>query len=515
MTMSPTAQQQRSGPALRLGPQLTRRKPLQQMVRDSDTASTGLIRSFGLLQLTMISVGATLGTGIFVVLGDAVPIAGPAVWISFVVAGVAAMLSALSYAEMAGAVPVSGSSYSYTYATMGEGLAWICGWCLLLEYAVSVAAIAVGAGEYLTEIATTFGVTLPEALIQPPGDGGLFNVPAVAVVLLATVLLIRGARESALVNTVLVVLKIAVLLFFVLVAFTAFDSRNFAPLLPMGSAGVTAAASRLFFSYIGFDAASTAGDEARNPQRDLPRAIILSMAIITSLYILVALAAVGARPWGWFDGQEAALVRILQEVTGSSWMSLVFAVGAVVAIVSIVLVVLYGQTRILMAMSRDGLVPPVFGRVSARTGTPVANTLITGGVIAAAAGLVPLGELADATSIGTLFAFSLVSLAVIDLRRRRPDLPRTFRVPLFPLTPILAVTMCVLLMVNLGSSTWVVFVLWMALGAAVYLGYGRRHSTVAAMTDDEYAEASTSSTTDAPASADTRTPAHETVKDDQ
>jgi APA family basic amino acid/polyamine antiporter len=296
MTTSPTAQQQRSGPTLGLGRQLARRKPLQQMVRDSDTASTGLIRSFGLLQLTMISVGATLGTGIFVVLGDAVPIAGPAVWISFVIAGVAAMLSALSYAEMAGAVPVSGSSYSYTYATMGEGLAWICGWCLLLEYAVSVAAIAVGAGEYLTEIATTFGVVLPEALIQPPGDGGLFNVPAVAVVLLATVLLIRGARESAMVNTVLVVLKVVILLFFVFVAFTAFESRNFAPLLPMGSAGVTAAASRLFFSYIGFDAASTAGDEARNPQRDLPRAIILSMVIITSLYILVAIAAVGARP---------------------------------------------------------------------------------------------------------------------------------------------------------------------------------------------------------------------------
>ena len=326
--------------------------------------------------------------------------------------------------------------------------------------------------------------------------------------LLATVLLVRGARESALVNTVLVVLKIAVLLFFVLVAFTAFDSRNLAPLLPMGTAGVTAAASRLFFSYIGLDAASTAGDEARNPQRDLPRAIILSMVIITSLYIPVALAAVGARPWGWFDGQEAALVQILQEVTGSSWASLLFAVGAVIAIVSIVLVVLYGQTRILMAMSRDGLVPPVFGRVSARTGTPVANTLITGGVIAAAAGFVPLGELADATSIGTLFAFSLVSLAVIDLRRRRPDLPRTFRVPLFPLTPLLAVCMCVLLMVNLGGSTWIVFVLWMAVGAAVYLGYGRRHSTVAAMDDDEYAQASAEPATDAPTT-------HETVKDDQ
>lgn len=502
MTMSPTLPDRRTTQGLPLGRQLARRKPLHQMARESDTASTGLIRSFGLLQLTMISVGATLGTGIFVVLGDSVPLAGPAVWISFVIAGVAAMLSALSYAEMAGAVPVSGSSYSYTYATMGEGLAWICGWCLLLEYAVSVAAIAVGAGEYITEMATALGVVLPEAFVQPPGEGGVFNVPAVAVVLLATVVLIRGARESAWVNTVLVVLKIAVLLFFVAVAFTAFDSRNFAPLLPMGTAGVTAAASRLFFSYIGFDAASTAGDEARNPQRDLPRAIILSMAIITSLYILVAVAAIGARPWHWFDGQEAALVGVLQEITGRPWVSLVFATGAVVAIVSIVLVVLYGQTRILMAMSRDGLVPGVFGRVSPRTGTPVANTLITGGTIAAAAGLVPLGELADATSIGTLFAFSLVSLAVVHLRRTRPDLPRTFRVPLYPVTPILAVLMCAFLMVNLGGSTWTVFALWMAVGAGVYLGYGRRHSTVAALTDEEYAEAS------APV-----TPTPETVKD--
>ena len=493
MTISPPVRQ-RPGSRLTLGRQLSRRKPLQQMIRESDSGSTGLIRSFGLLQLTMISVGATLGTGIFVVLGDSVPIAGPAVWISFVIAGVAAMLSALSYAEMAGAVPVSGSSYSYTYATMGEGMAWICGWCLLLEYAVSVAAIAVGAGEYLTQIAAIFGIILPESLIQPPGEGGLFNVPAVAVVLLATVLLIRGARESALVNTVLVVLKIAVLLFFILIAFTAFDSRNFDPLLPMGTAGVAAAASRLFFSYIGFDAASTAGDEARNPQRDLPRAIILSMAIITSLYILVAVAAIGARPWNWFDGQEAALVGVLQEITGRPWVSLVFAVGAVLAIISIVLVVLYGQTRILMAMSRDGLIPRIFSRVSPRTGTPTANTLITGGVIAVTAGLVPLGELADATSIGTLFAFSLVSVAVIYLRRNRPDLPRTFRVPLYPLTPILAVAMCMFLMVNLGGATWVVFALWMTVGGAVYLGYGRRHSTVAAMTDEDYATTSAAGT---------------------
>nr|WP_229785492.1 amino acid permease [Paenarthrobacter histidinolovorans] len=447
--------------------------------KESDTQTTGLRRSLSLVQLTMISVGATLGTGIFVVLGDAVPIAGPAIWISFVIAGVAAMLSALSYAEMAGAVPVSGSSYSYTYVTMGEGLAWICGWCLLLEYAVSVAAVAVGAGEYLSEVTKAFGIDLPQALIQPPGDGGVFNVPAVVVVLLAVVLLVRGSRESAVVNTILVGLKVAVLLLFIVVAFSAFESRNLEPLAPMGLAGITAASSRLFFSYIGFDAASTAGDEAKNPQRDLPRAIVISMAAVTVLYVAVAVAAVGARPWGWFDGQESALVRILEEVTGTVWVSLIFAIGAVIAIVSIVLVTLYGQTRILMSMSRDGMIPPVFAKVSRRTHTPIANTLITGGAIAAAAGLIPLGELADATSIGTLFAFALVSISVIALRRSQPDIPRTFRVPLYPFTPILAVVMCLVLMLNLGGSTWIVFVIWMALGASIYLAYGRRHSVVA------------------------------------
>jgi Amino acid transporters len=367
---------------------------------------------------------------------------------------------------------------------MGEGLAWICGWCLILEYGVSVAAIAVGAGEYVNELASTFNVELPAALTNPPGaDGGVFNIPAVVVVVLAMVLLMRGAKESATVNTVLVFLKIAVLIFFVVIAFSAFNTGNFAPLLPMGTAGVSAAASRLFFSYIGFDAASTAGEEAVNPQRDLPRAIIASMIIVTVLYILVAVAAVGAKDWQWFVGKEAALVQVLEEITGQPWVALVFAVGAVVAIISIVITVLYGQTRVLVAMSRDGMVPRVFGKLNPRTGTPVLNTLITGGTIALTAGVVPLGQLADATSIGTLFAFSLVSLSVIYLRRNRPDLPRTFRVPFYPVTPILAVAGCVFLMVNLGGITWVVFGLWMVLGAGVYLAYGRRRSTVASKHD--------------------------------
>ncbi len=484
-----------SRPAVGLGRQLLRRKPLGQMLHEAEAGSGGrkLVRSFGVFQLTMISVGATLGTGILVILGDSVPLAGPAVFIAFLIAGIAALLSAVSYAEMAGMVPAAGSSYSYTYVTLGEGMAWICGWCLVLEYAVSVAAVSVGAGQYINESLAAFGWALPDSISQPPGAGGLLNLPAMAIVLLSMVLLIRGAKESAWVNTAIVIVKIAILLFFCAIAFSAFTIGNLSPLMPMGAAGVSAAASRVFFSYIGFDAASTAGEEAKNPQRDLPRAIMLSMVIVTTLYVLVAIAAVGAREWTWFDGTQAALVQILLEVTHQPWMALVFSVGAVLAIASIVLTVLYGQTRILMSMSRDGLVPKIFGRISKKRGTPVAGTLIVGIVVAVTAGLVPLGALADATSIGTLFAFALVNIAVIYLRRNRPELKRSYKVAFYPVTPILGALMCIYLMANLGGHTWVVFLAWMMVGLLAYFGYGRRHSRVAALTEDEYLELSTRS----------------------
>ncbi|MFQ4147718.1 amino acid permease [Arthrobacter sp. LAPM80] len=458
------------------------------MVHEAGSGTDGrkLVRSFGVLQLTMISVGATLGTGIFVILGDSVPLAGPAIFISFIIAGIAALLSAMSYAEMAGMVPVSGSSYSYTYATLGEGMAWICGWCLVLEYAVSVAAVAVGAGQYVNESVAGFGWALPAFISQPPGEGGLLNLPAMVIVLLSMVLLVRGAKESAWVNTAIVMVKIVVLLFFCVVAFTAFNAGNFTPLMPMGAAGVSAAASRVFFSYIGFDAASTAGEEAKNPQRDLPRAILISMAIVTSIYVLVAVAAVGARQWTWFDGTQASLVKILLEITNQPWMALVFSVGAVLAITSVVLTVMYGQTRILLSMSRDGLVPKIFGRISEKRGTPVAGTLIVGIAVALTAGVVPLGALADATSIGTLFAFALVNVAVIYLRRNRPELKRSYMVLFYPITPILGAFMCLYLMINLGGRTWLVFLAWMLVGMVAYFGYGRRHSRVAALSQADY-----------------------------
>ncbi|MFI0815710.1 amino acid permease [Streptomyces sp. NPDC021098] len=478
----PTAQRPESGPpAGGLGARLMRRKPVERLVAEGGHGEGGsLRRTMGVWQLTMISIGATLGTGIFVVLGEAVPDAGPAVVVSFVIAGLTALFSALSYAELAGTIPVSGSSYSYAYATMGELVAWVCGWCLILEYGVSVAAVAVGWGQYLNELLDgTLGVTIPDALAAPPGDGGVFNLPALLVVLLAMAFLLGGAKESARANTIMVAVKIAALVLFCAVAFTGIRAGNYTPFMPLGMAGVSAAGATLFFSYIGFDAASTAGEEAKNPQRDLPRAIMLSLVIVTALYCLVAAVAVGALPWKKFAGTEAALAGIMKDVTGQSFWAVVLAAGAVIAIASVVLTVLYGQTRILFAMSRDGLVPSVFSKVHAGTGVPRANTVIVSlfcGVLAAA---IPLGQLADATSIGTLFAFALVNIAVIVLRRTRPEMPRTFRVPLSPLFPLIGFGLCLWMMNSLELVTWVVFGVWMAVGLVLYFAYGMRRSRLA------------------------------------
>ncbi|MBT2407254.1 MULTISPECIES: amino acid permease [unclassified Streptomyces] len=460
---------------------LLRRKPVEQLVAEGGQGEGGsLRRSLTMWQLTMISIGATLGTGIFVVLGEAAPKAGPAVTISFIIAGLTALFSALSYAELAGSVPVSGSSYSYSYATMGEFIAWICGWCLVLEYAVSVAAVAVGWGQYLNELLDgTIGFTIPEQLAAPLGEGGWINLPSLAVVLLAMVFLMRGAKESARINTIMVAVKIVTLVLFIGIGVLGIKSGNYAPLAPLGVTGISAAASTLFFSYIGFDAASTAGEEAKNPKKDLPRAIMLSLGIVTVLYVLVAFVAVGAMPWQDFKGTEAALAQIMTDVTGTSVWGAVLAAGAVVAIASVVFAVLYGQTRILFAMSRDGLVPKVFAKVDEKTGAPRANVVIVSLFCGALAAFIPLGELANATSIGTLFAFALVNIAVVILRRTKPDMPRTFKVALFPVTPILGFIACGYMMYRLPGATWVAFGVWMAVGLVVYFLYGIRRSSLA------------------------------------
>ncbi|MEZ5184417.1 MAG: amino acid permease [Candidatus Nanopelagicales bacterium] len=469
--------------------QLMRVKNPDHIVEEGDHG--GLKRSMGLFALLMFSVGSIIGTGIFVILGEAIPKAGPAVIISFVLAAIVCAFSALSYAELAGTIPVSGSSYSYAYATLGEIIAWVCGWCLMLEYGVSVSAVAVGWGQYLNEFLSAFGIQLPAVIANPPGeDGGVFNLPAVFVVLACMFLLLRGASESARMNNIMVLLKLGILVFFCAVAFTAFNGGNFEPFMPLGVAGIGAAAGQVFFSYIGFDAASTAGEEAKNAKRDLPLAIIGSLVIVTIFYLLVTIATIGANGGqpSDYEGQsgEAVLAQVANKVTGGTWAGTIIALGAVISIFSVVLVTMYGQTRILFAMGRDGLLPRVFTKVNPRTQTPVNNTIIVAIVISILAALVPLGKLAEATSIGTLFAFMIVNAGVISLRRSRPNMERSFKTPLYPLTPILGVIGCIYLIASLDRVTWMVFFAWLAVGMIVYFTYGFRRSRLATGAPDSW-----------------------------
>ncbi|GGO97693.1 APC family permease [Wenjunlia tyrosinilytica] len=471
--------------------QLLRRKPVNAFLADADASAHGggLRRTVGTFQLTMIGIGATIGTGIFFALDAAVPEAGPAVVLSFVIGAVTAALTALCYAELASAVPVSGSSYSYAYATLGEFAACAVGWCLLLEYAVSGAAIAVSWGQYLNDLTERlFGFHMPDAISAPPGAGGYLNLPGAVLVLMCCLLLVRGAKESAVVNTVMVLLKLGVLALFVVVGATGFHAGNLHPFAPMGMAGVGAAASTVFFSFIGLDAVSTAGEEVRNPRRTLPLAIICALVVVTTVYVLVALVGVGAQPWTSFKGQEAGLSVILSDVTGAGWPGVLLSAGAVLSIVSVTLVVLYGQTRILYSMGRDGILPSAFHRVDARTGTPVLGTVIVGSFVAVLAAVVPLDVLADLTSMGTLVAFAVVSIGVMILRRTAPGLERGFKVPGYPVVPVLSVAFCGYLLYGLPLATYVMFGVWLVMALAVYFFYSRHHSRLQPGDTDEATE---------------------------
>jgi len=450
-------------------------KPVDRLVADTESESGQLKRAVGLLDLTALGIGAIIGTGIFVILGEAIGDAGPAIILSFVLAGITCAFSALAYAELASSIPVSGSAYTYAYATMGELLAWIIGWDLILEYGVSVAAVAVGWGQYFNELLDTlFGLSLPDSLASPPGDGGSFNLPAVFIVLAITLLLMVGVRESARANAVMVVIKVAIVIMFIVLAFTGFDSGNLEPFNPEGFGGVVTAASVIFFAYIGFDAISTSGEEVKRPSRDLPIAIIVSLAVCTLLYILVSTSAVGAMPYTDLEGQEAPLAQVL-ETLGFDWGATVISFGALIAITSVVLTILYGQTRIMFAMSRDGLVPRGLAKIGRRQ-TPVRITAGFGIFIALIAAFVPLSAIVELVNIGTLFAFIITNIGVIVLRRTRPDLERGFRVPWVPVVPIIGALLAAYLMTRLEGATWWRFAIWMALGLAIYFLYGRHHS---------------------------------------
>ncbi|MEV0175633.1 amino acid permease [Streptomyces sp. NPDC050803] len=458
---------------------MPRIKPPALLIAESgaDREGHGLKRTMGLFQLICFGVGAIVGTGIFVGLSDSVAQAGPAVVVSFLLAAITCVLTAFAFAELGGAIPVSGSSYSFAYAGLGERIAFLVGWCLLLEYGVSVSAVAVGWSQYVNELLdSVIGLQLPDALSAGPADGGAVNLPAVIVIAMAAVLLVRGVRESARATAAMAVLKLAILVAFCAIGFTAFKDGNLTPFSPAGLGGIGAGTTAAFFSYIGFDAITTAGEEAKNPRRDIPVAILVCIGLVTLLYCAVALAAIGAIGGDEVGGRPAALSYVVNEVTGSSVGGAIIAFGAVVAIASVVLAVMYGQTRILLSMSRDGLIPPVFEKVSPRTSTPVAGTLIVAIVFALPAAFASLDSVVNLCTIGTLAVMAVVNIAVIALRRREPALPRTFRVPLYPVVPLLGVGFCLYLMYETGWTTWLQFAVFLAVGLALYAGYGRRNS---------------------------------------
>lgn len=441
----------------------------------ADAASGGLRRSLGPWNLTALGIGSIIGTGIFVLTGTAASMnAGPSLVLSMVISAVGCAFAGLCYAEFSAMVPVAGSAYTYAYATIGELVAWIIGWDLVLEYALSVATVAVGWSGYFVSFLHTLGLTMPVALAAPP-----LNLPAIAIVLVVAGLLVIGIRESANANTALVVVKVAVLILFVAAGAAFVRRANLTPFVPpntgtfghFGWSGVLRGAGVMFFAYIGFDAVSTAAQEAKNPARDMPIGILGSLAVCTVLYVLVATVLLGIVPYSRLNVADPLAVGI--DATGLTWLSGVIKIAALFGLFSTMLVALLGQTRIFYSMSRDGLLPPVFSRVHPRFRTPHVSTMLTAGIVAVAAGLTPINVLGELVSIGTLLAFVLVSLGVIVLRRTAPDAPRPFRTPGVPYVPLAGALICLAQMVGLPLATWVRLAVWLVIGLVIYFGYGR------------------------------------------
>ena len=473
---------------------LFKTKSIEQLVGDVEHGGRALRRSLTAWDLTLLGIGAIIGTGIFVLTGTAAANqAGPAITMSYLAAGLACAFAALCYAEFASMIPISGSAYTYAYATLGELVAWMIGWDLILEYAVGSMTVAIGWSGYMQRLAAGFGLELPVALGAAP-PVGIINLPAVIIVLLIMVLLVIGVRESARFNAVMVMIKVVAVLFFLAAGVSYVEPANWQPFAPYGWPGIMAAAAVVFFAYIGFDAVSTTAEEAKNPQRDLPIGIIASLVICTILYLAVGAVLSGIVPVIQFRAAEGALpgvAMVAQEESikflnapvayalafiGLDWAAGLVSAGAVAGITSVLLVMLMSQPRIFFSMSRDHLLPPGVSKVHPRFGTPYITTIITCVVVALVAGLTQIQVVGEMTSIGTLFAFVVVCAAVLVLRAKRPDAVRPFRVPLGPLFPILGIVSCAYLMLSLPVLTWVRFLVWLDLGMIIYWLYGRTHS---------------------------------------
>jgi APA family basic amino acid/polyamine antiporter len=441
----------------------------------------GLKKVLGPVDLVMMGIGAIVGTGIFVLTGTGALTAGPALTVSFLIAAIACGFAALCYAEFASTIPVSGSIYTYSYATLGEIVAWIIGWDLLLEYGLATSAVSVGWSGYFQSLLAGFGLSLPRALTAAPGSvpgvDTILNLPAFLIMMVVTWVVSHGVRESARINNVMVAVKIGVVLLFIAVGVWHVEPANWQPFAPFGTAGIFNAAALVFFAFIGFDAVTSAAEEVRNPRRDLPIGIIGSLAVCTVLYVTVAAIMTGIVPFAKFAGVDHP-VSLALKFAGETWVAGFVDMGAIVGMTTVILVMTYAQTRVIFAMSRDGLLPTKLSSVHPVYATPYFATWTVGFVFATIAAFVPLNVLAELINIGTLAAFTLVSIAVLVLRRTRPDLPRAFRCPGGPVLPVLSVAFCVFLMAHLQPLTWVAFLVWMALGLAIYFLYARRNAVL-------------------------------------
>jgi APA family basic amino acid/polyamine antiporter len=465
------------------------RKPIGELTAEAEAGT--LRRSLGAFNLTTLGIGAIIGAGIFVITGTAAAqFAGPGIVISMMIAAIGCAFAGLCYAEFASMIPVAGSAYTYAYATLGELFAWIIGWDLILEYALGASTIAVGWSGTFVSILQDMGVSFPVQLTAPPGllvalqDGstvtGIFNVPATLIILLVTVILIIGIRESASFNTAIVIVKVGVLLLFIAFGAKYIQTANWHPFVPpntgkfgeFGWSGVLRGSGVVFFAFIGFDAVSTAAQEARNPQRDMPRGILLSLVICTALYIATALVLTGIIQYTKLN--VPAPIADGVDAIGLRWLRPVVKLGAIAGLSSTMLVMLLGQPRIFYSMSRDGLLPPLFAAVHPRFKTPYVTTALTGIVVALVAGLFPIATLTQLTAMGTLLAFVMVSIGVWVLRRKSPELHRPFKTPWMPWVPILGAVICLAQMAGLPGTTWVRLIVWLVVGMAVYWLYGRR-----------------------------------------
>jgi len=441
----------------------------------------GLKKVLGPVDLVMMGIGAIIGTGIFVLTGTGALTAGPALTVSFVIAALACGFAALCYAEFASAIPVSGSIYTYSYATLGEIVAWMIGWDLLLEYGLATSAVSVGWSGYFQSLMAGFGLKLPAALTAAPGAvpgvETMINLPACLIMLAITWVVSYGVRESARVNNLMVAVKIGVVLLFIAVGVWHVQPANWEPFAPFGFSGIFNAAALVFFAFIGFDAVTSAAEEVRNPRRDLPIGIIGSLAVCTVLYVVVAAIMTGIVPFARFAGVDHPVSLALQ-YAGQNWVAGFVDLGAILGMTTVILVMTYGQTRVIFAMSRDGLLPERLSSVHPVHATPYFATWTVGLTFAAIAGFVPLNVLAELINIGTLAAFTLISVAVLVLRRIRPDLPRAFRCPGVPVVPLLAIGFCLFLMAHLQALTWIAFLVWLALGLVIYFAYARRNAVL-------------------------------------